>query len=124
MGMNPRNSRRRQGGVLLAWLALFLMVMIGFIAVGVDLAKLAVTQAQRQAAADAAALAGCTAVDSIAGTLVQANAIARAQEAGAKNKAYQMVPTSVVIDGSDVSFPTTSSIKVIARREGDTGMVT
>src|SRR5437762_13922321 len=53
-----------QRGILIIWLALFLMMMIGFVAIGVDLAKLGATQGQLQTAADAAALAAGTAIES------------------------------------------------------------
>lgn len=122
--MQPSNERHRERGVLIVWLALFLLALIGFVSVGVDLAKLSVTQAQLQAAADAAALSGCTAIDSLTGNLIQAQAIARAQDTGFRNKAYEMVPTPVVIDAADITFPSDSSIKVVAKRVDDSGMIT
>jgi len=122
--MKQAHGFRRQRGVLIVWLALFLLVLIGFVSVGVDLAKLAVTQSQLQAAADAAALAGGTAVDSLTGTILQPQAILRAQDTGSRNKAFEMVPTPVVIAAGDITFPSDSTIKVIAKRVDDTGMVT
>ena len=121
-----RSGRRAnsQRGVLIIWLALFLLFLIGFVSVGIDLAKLAATQAQLQTAADAAALAGATAADSLTGLLIHPTAIARAQFTGSQNKAYEMVPTSVTIEAADIWFPNDTTIHVVAKRVGDTGMVT
>lgn len=122
--MKQAHGFRRQRGVLIVWLALFLLVLIGFVSVGVDLAKLAVTQSQLQAAADAAALSGGTAIDSLTGGIIQAEAVARAQDTGSRNKAYEMIATPVAINAADITFPSDSTIKVIAKRVDDTGMVT
>ncbi|HTM58614.1 MAG TPA: pilus assembly protein TadG-related protein [Candidatus Udaeobacter sp.] len=122
--MRPPRPTRNQRGALIIWLALFLLVLIGFVSIGIDVAKLAATQGQLQTAADAAALAGAGAIDAGTGKIIHDQAIARAQATGAANKAYELVPTSVGIDAADISFPTDTTIKVIARRSGATAMIT
>ena len=119
---HPRTSNAR--GVLIIWLALFLLLLVGFLSVGIDLAKLATTQSQLQAAADAAALAGGTAIDSLTGHINQSGAVVRAQNVGSNNKAYELIPTPVAIDAADITFPTDTTIHVVTKRVGDTGMVT
>jgi hypothetical protein len=93
--------------------------------VGIDLAMRGTSLGPLQGAAAAAALAGATAIDSLTGHIIPAEATARAIDAGAQNKAFQLQPTPVNIAAGDISF-TDSTIKVIARREtaGGTGMVT
>lgn len=49
---------RGQRGVVLIWFALFLPVLIGFIALAVDVSRLYLIRVELQNAADAAALAG------------------------------------------------------------------
>ena len=58
--MRPRGDQR---GAVMIWFALFLLLMLGFMALGTDIAKLMVTRTMLQNAADAAALAGASAID-------------------------------------------------------------
>ena len=111
-------------GVILIWVALFMLTMLSFISLGIDLAKLTTTRAQLQNAADAAALAGASAIDPQTGVLVQATAVARAQQTSAQNKAFIDTPQPVVLDASDVTFPTSSQVRVTVRREGANSIVT
>jgi len=114
---------RSQRGVSLIWMTLFLLVMLMFIALGIDMAKLMVTRSQLQNAADAAALAGATAFQS-AGAAVEDSARARAIETASFNKAFENAPTPVVVDPIDVTVDVDSqTVKVTARREGGTAMV-
>lgn len=127
--MDPKKQRenrgvRKQRGVIIIWLALFLLMIIGFTSLGVDLAKLATTQAQLQTAADAAALAGGTALNSTTGVLDHDLAVSRAQTAGGLNKAYELIPTPVQVAASDVQIDGDTMVTVTTRRVGDTGMVT
>ena len=125
--MNDRNKAKNQRGVLIIWLALFLLVLIGFVSVGVDLAKLAATQAQLQTAADAAALAGATAADSLTGKIITVEATARALETASHNKAYHLIPDSLVAGDVDIWFPNDTTIHVVTKRvqgDGSGGMIT
>src|SRR5215831_13598389 len=89
-------SGRRERGAVIIWLALFLLVLIGFGSLSVDVAKLAATRTQLQNAADAAALAGASAVDPETGNIIQATAIVRAQGTALSNKAFIDQPQPVV----------------------------
>jgi Flp pilus assembly protein TadG len=115
---------RRERGVVIISLALFMLVLIGFGSLSVDVAKLTNTRTQLQNAADAAALAGASAVDPATGIIQPALALARAQTAAAANKAFIKGPTPVVLAAADVTFPTPNRIRVKVRREGANGMVT
>ena len=129
--MNPATSQDRRGdrasrerGVILLWFAFFLMVMVGFVALGIDGAKMAATKVELQNAADAAALAGASAVSTSPGSqgeLAQALARARAQETGRLNRAFVGGPQPVEIDAADISFPTRTQIRVVARRSKAAG---
>ncbi len=116
--VRPRSA---QSGFALLWLAVFLLTLLAFTALAVDGAKLAATKTQLQNAADAAALAGASAVDPITGLLVQETAVARAQLAASRNFAYEDLPTPVVIGADAVTFPTTSRIRVEVERSDDAG---
>src|SRR5438093_6483072 len=76
-----KNAGRGERGVMIIWLALFLLVLIGFGSLSVDVAKLAATRTQLQNAADAAALAAVSALDPETGVIMTAAAVARAQAA-------------------------------------------
>lgn len=117
-------ARRGERGVMIIWLALFLLVLIGFGSLSVDVAKLATTRTQLQNAADAAALAGASALDPTTGVIVQPTAIGRAQTSAVSNKAFIDEPQPVVLAAADVTFPTPTRCKVKVRREGANGVVT
>src|SRR5437762_1321040 len=119
--MKLRHPAGNQRGILIIWLALFLLLLIGFVAVGVDLAKLSATQGQLQTAADAAALAGGTAVDPGTGKLIHDLAVSRAQTTGLRNKAYELTPTPVEILASDIEITGDTMITVYARRTAASG---
>src|SRR5439155_7756088 len=61
MPMNP--GKRSQRGVIIIWLTLFLLALIGVTSLGIDMAKVMGAHTQPQNAADAAALAGVSAID-------------------------------------------------------------
>ncbi len=117
-------GRSLERGVVVIWLALFLLVLIGFGSLSVDVAKLAATRTQLQNAADAAALAGASAVDPASGVIQTATAVSRAQVAAASNKAFVGDAQSVALAAADVTFPTSTRIRVKVRREGDQSVVT
>jgi hypothetical protein len=127
--MRPRQpqTHRSQRGVTLIWMAFFLLVMIAFIGLGADMARLMATRNQLQGAADAAALAGASAYETSSGdsNAVIAAVVARATEWALKNKAFEGVPTAVSVPGEDiVANYAQRTVTVITRREGATGMVT
>ncbi len=119
----PRSDRNQRGAVLV-WFALFLLVILGFMALGTDVAKLMVTRTMLQNAADAAALAGATAVDPKTGQIVQSQAIARAQSIAQRDKAYVQDPQPVALDPADIAFPHPDEVQVTVRREGEQSMIT
>jgi hypothetical protein len=122
---NYKGARGRgERGVVIIWLTLFLLVLIGFGSLSVDVAKLAATRTQLQNAADAAALAGASALDPATGVIQQTTALARAQTAAVAHKAFEDVATPVNLAAADVTFPTPTRIRVKVRREGSQSVVT
>jgi len=121
-----RDAQRSERGVVIIWTAFFLLAMLGFVAIGIDVAKLMATRTQLQNTADAAALAGASAIDFKSGKLVQDAASVRAKTTAAQNKAFVNAPVSVTLLGGDISFPNTNQIKVTVRRSSasDGSMVT
>jgi Flp pilus assembly protein TadG len=117
-------ARRNERGVAIIWLALFMLVLIGFGSLSVDVAKLTATKTQLQNAADAAALAGASALDPVSGVIVTSVAVARAQAAASSNKAFVGDPEPVILPAGDVTFPTPTRIRVKVRREGAQSVVT
>lgn len=113
-----------QRGAVLVWYALFMVLMLGFIGLGVDVAKLATTRTQLQNAADAAALAAVSAIDSEKGEIDRDLAVSRAQFTASQNKAFVDEPEPVVVNPADVTFPSSTRVRVKVRREGGTSMVT
>jgi hypothetical protein len=102
--------------------ALFMVVMLAFVALGVDGAKLMATRTQLQNAADAGALAGATAINATTGLVDQVRAVPLAQAATAKNKAFIGGPEPVL--DAVVTFPSTSRVQVDVTRSGGTAIVT
>ena len=121
-----RRGRRGERGVVIIWTAFFLLAMLGFVAIGIDVAKLMATRTELQNAADAAALSGASAINFQNGTIIADTAIVRAKLTAARNKAFVNSPVSVTLLGGDISFPTTKQIKVTVRRSAasDGSMVT
>jgi hypothetical protein len=113
--------RSRERGVVIIWIAFFMLTMLGFVALGVDVAQVMATRTELQNAADAAALAGASALDPAVGTIVQDVAVNRAQTTAVKNKAFVNEPLPVQLLAADVSFPTPKQVKVIVRREAGAG---
>ena len=109
--------RSRERGVVIIWIAFFMLTMLGFVALGIDVAKVMATRTELQNAADAAALAGASAVNPKTGVLQQDVAIGRAQTTSAQNKAFVNEPLPVQLLGADVSFPTPTQCTVVVRRQ-------
>jgi len=117
-------NMRGQRGVILIWVAMFLVIVMAFMSLGIDMSKLSATRTQLQNAADAAALAGVSAVDFTTGTLIPDSVVARAQSAAAGNKAFIHDPQPVIVAAGDIQIIDGDKVKVIARREGSNAIVT
>jgi len=115
------SDRRRERGVVIIWTAFFLLMMLGFVAIGIDIAKLMATRTQLQNAADAAALAGASAVDGLTGAIAPDTATARAQAIAALNKAFVDAPEALVLSAADVVFPGNNRVQVTVRRDAASG---
>jgi len=122
MRLHPRNRRAGERGSILIWVALFILVMLAFVALGVDGAKLMATRTQLQNAADAGALAGASEVSPLTGVIDQGRAVARARATAAKNKAFIGEPRPV--EDAVVSFPRDIQCQVDVTRTGPTAIVT
>ena len=64
-----RKPLRNQKGVVLIWMATLILAILAFVSLSIDVAKLLATRTQLQNAADAAALAGASALDESTGYL-------------------------------------------------------
>jgi len=117
----PARVRLNQRGVVIIWTAFFLVFMLGFVALGIDVAKVMATRTQLQNAADAAALAGASAINFKTGAIVQDTATVRAQYTAGQNKAFINEPLPVQLLAADVSYPASNQIKVIVRRNAAAG---
>lgn len=115
--------RTGERGVVIIWIAFFMVFMLGFIALGIDVAKMMATRTELQNAADAAALAGASAVDPYVSPIAidPDSAVIRAQQAALLNKAFVNEPLPVQLLAGDISYPTPTQVKVIVRREEGTG---
>src|SRR5262245_21464944 len=118
--MKPRQKpvHKNERGVVIIWTAFFMIMMLGFVALGIDVAKIMATRTELQNAADAAALAGASAIDLTTGKLRPDSALIRAQFNAIHNKA--MVDNSVPITllAGDVSVdPTLNTVAVTTRRD-------
>ncbi len=117
-----REKQRPDAGIAIIYVAVFLLSSLWFVSLAIDMGKLMATRTELQNAADAAALAGASALDPNAGIIQQDLARSRAAEAAAANKAYEQNLTPVTIDPStDVDFPTAQRVRVRVHREADTG---
>lgn len=120
--MDSSQQAKRERGIAVLFVALFLLVALWFVSMAIDVGKVMAARTELQAAADAAALAGASAIDPVTGVIEQTLAKTRAAAAAAGNKAYQAVETSIVIDPEvDVEFPQADRVKVTVRRTAATG---
>ena len=120
--MDSDQQAKRERGIAVLFVALFLLVALWFVSMAIDVGKVMAARTELQAAADAAALAGASAIDPVTGVIDQTLAKVRAAAAAASNKAYQSVETAVVIDPEvDVVFPQPDRVKVTVKRTEDTG---
>jgi len=117
----PGRGRADERGVLILWLGVFMLFIIGFASLAVDMAKMMATRTQLQNAADAAALAAVSALDPEAGAIVQDSALVRAQFTASQHKAFVMNPEALQLLPADVTFPTPLEVRVTVRRRDDVG---
>jgi Flp pilus assembly protein TadG len=123
----PRHRSHGERGAILIWVAVLLIVILAFISLGVDGAKLMATRTQLQNAADAGALAGASMFDPATGKIVEADAIEKAQQVAGLNKAF--IGTSELLINSDVTvtcFPPGSANRcsVYVTRTGGRAVIT
>jgi Flp pilus assembly protein TadG len=122
MRTHHKRSHRNQQGAVILWMALFLLVMLAFIGLGIDMAKLMAARVQLQKAADAAALAGASAFQTGNAASAVDTAKARAAETALYNKAFEMGVTPVVLDPNDIIVDLDSLwVTVTTRRDTNAG---
>lgn len=123
MNLKKRETQRPDAGIAIIYVAVFLLVSLWFVSLAIDMGKLMATRTELQNAADAAALAGASAIDPETGEIVQDEARSRAAAVAAENKAFEGNPTPVIIDPNlDVEFPAEGHrVKVTVHREAATG---
>ena len=114
-------DRPRERGVVIIYTAFFMLFLLGFVAIGIDVSKLMATRTQLQRAADAAALAGASGVDVETGIVNQDTALVRAQQTGDLNKAFVKSSTNVTLLAGDVTFPQPNQVRVVMRRDANSG---
>lgn len=112
---------RDERGVVIIWVTFFLLFTLSITALGIDGAKLMATRTQLQNAADAAALAGASAIDPATGSMITDTASVRATQTANQNHAFTKGSTAVTLLGGDISFPADNTIKVVARRSPEAG---
>jgi len=127
--MKPRQKpvHRNERGVVIIWTAFFMIMMLGFVALGIDVAKIMATRTELQNAADAAALAGASALDLTTGKLRPDSALIRATFTSQHNKAFVDAPVAVTLLAGDVSVdPNENTVFVKVRRDptSDGSMIT
>jgi Putative Flp pilus-assembly TadE/G-like len=122
--VNPkkRETQRPDAGIAIIYVAVFLLASLWFVSLAIDMGKLMATRTELQNAADAAALAGASAIDPSTGQIVQDVARTRSAATAAANKAFEGNPTPVTIDAQlDVDFPAERQVRVRVHREAATG---
>jgi len=116
LGRIPRNER----GSALIMVAVALAAILAIAAISIDAAVMVTTRTQLQNAADAAALAGASAMIDTPGD--QTEATNRAVNFAALNTAQRTgARSAVVITPADVTFPQSDVIRVTTHRTQSTG---
>lgn len=123
MKLHARKRSSNERGSILIWVALFMIFMLAFVALGIDGAKLMATRTQLQNAADAGALAGASMFDPATGNIVEDDAIERAQQVAGLNKAFIGGPQPVLNALVQVS-PDGKECQVTVTCSGQTAIVT
>ncbi len=112
-----RDLLRNRRGSMIILLCFVLVVMFAFAVIAVDGAILMASKTELQSAADAAALAGASGL--LTGS--QDEAVQRAIDFAAFNKAVEEDHTPVVITADDVNFPESDVCRVRTHRTAATG---
>jgi Flp pilus assembly protein TadG len=123
----PQSTRNNERGVVIIWSAFFMIMMLGFVALGIDVAKIMATRTELQNAADAAALAGASAIDLNTGKIRPDSALIRATLTAQHNKAFVDKPVPVTLLAGDVAVdPNLNTVFVKVRRDptSDGSMIT
>lgn len=118
MVRSSRTPRRGEKGIAILYVAIFLLVSLWFVSLAIDVGKLMAAKTELQAAADAAALAGASAINPVTAVIDQDEAKVRAASASSSNGAYEELKTPVVISPDvDVTFPTPQQVTVTVHRD-------
>jgi len=118
----PNRPERHDDGVVILYVAVFLLVSLWFVSLAIDVGKVMAARTELQAAADAAALAGASAIDPLTGDVIPDEARTRAASTAASNRAYEGIQTPVTIDpAADVDFPAPNQVRVRVHRTEATG---
>jgi Flp pilus assembly protein TadG len=121
MNAPRKQSQRNERGVVIIWSAFFMIMMLGFVALGIDVAKIMSTRTQLQNAADAAALAGASALNLGTGQIMPDTAVIRAQGTAFRNKAFVDSPTPITLLAGDVQVNAAErTVKATVRRDPTT----
>ena len=121
MNAPRKQAQRNERGVVIIWSAFFMILMLGFVALGIDVAKIMATRTELQNAADAAALAGASGLNLVTGNLNPDTAVTRAQDTARLNKAFVDAPTPITLLAGDVQVnPTARTVKATVRRDPST----
>ncbi len=112
-----KSVHRNERGVVIIWSAFFMLMMLGFVALGIDVAKVMATRTELQNAADAAALAGASALNVSTGRLMPDTAMVRAQYTASGNRAFVDGPVPVTLLAADIVVdPDENTVRVTVRR--------
>jgi len=115
---SPRaGARSRERGSVLIFVAVSLAACLAFSVLAIDVGAILVTRVQLQNAADAAALAGASALLNQG----EDEATDRAITVAGQNMALEDGMQPVVISDADVTFPTPARCKVVTHRTEATG---
>ncbi|HEX5031290.1 MAG TPA: pilus assembly protein TadG-related protein, partial [Candidatus Eisenbacteria bacterium] len=98
MKRSNETHRADERGVAILYVAVFMLVSLWFVSLAIDVGKVMAARTELQAAADAAALAGASAIDPDTGEIVPDSARVRAAVTAFQNKAYQGVQTAISIN--------------------------
>ena len=92
--------KNRQGGAVAVTVGVSMVMLIGFLALVIDLGHLYITKTELQNAADAAALAGAKELNGKASGV--ANAVTKATEIAAQNRYDFSKPVDITVDNISV----------------------
>jgi Flp pilus assembly protein TadG len=106
--MKMKKFLREETGNAIVFTTIAMVVLFGFMSLGIDVGSMMIARNQLQATADGAALAGASGL-----LFSQGDAITRAIQIGADNTCMNQ---AVQISPTDVTFPTSSRVRVQANQ--------